>query len=131
MNRFSTKINDWSIKSKLTMIIILTSLTVLLSLFLVFSLTQRNFLRNALLQELQILAQDLSGNCAATLIFDDTQTASDILRTLRAKPQIINSSIYGKDKLLFAQYEKRALLPQPDHPCQQSSALDIFSPLDI
>ena len=116
MNRFSTKINGWSIKSKLTMINILTSLTVLLSLFLVFSLTQRNFLRNALLQELQILAQDLSGNCAATLIFDDTQAASDILRTLRVKPQIINSRIYGKDMQLFAQYRKVGVAPTTTSP---------------
>lgn len=106
MNRFSKKINDLSIRCKLTTVIIITSLTVLLALFLVFTLTQRNFLRNALLQELQILAQDLSGNCAATLIFDDTQTASEILQTLRVKPQIVSSKIYGKDEQLFAKYHK-------------------------
>lgn len=116
MNRLSTKINDWSIKSKLTTVIILTSLTVLLALFLVFTLTQRNFLRNALLQELQILAQDISGNCAATLIFDDTQAASDILRTLRVKPQIITGRIYSQDKQLFAQYRKAGAAPTTASP---------------
>ncbi len=106
MKRFSTPIKDWSIRNKLRLVIILTSLTVLLTLFLVFTFTQRTFLRNALLQELQIMAQDLSGNCAATLIFDDVQAAREILQSLQSKHQIVASEIYRHGGRLFAQYRR-------------------------
>jgi diguanylate cyclase (GGDEF)-like protein len=95
-----------SIRSKLTVIITGISMVVLFGLFLVSILTQRGLLREALLQEVQILAQDLSRNCSAALIFDDRLAAEETLNTLRGKPQVAYGSIVTVDGDLFASYQR-------------------------
>ena len=92
MRLFATDIRNWSIKNKLKAVIILTSLSVLLVLFLVFVLTQRNFLRNTLLHEMDVLAQNLASNCAAAVIFGDPGTAEETLASLQTNPQVVSSA---------------------------------------
>jgi diguanylate cyclase (GGDEF)-like protein len=103
-----------SIRSKLTGIIIGTSLVVLLVLFFSFVLTQRSLLRSSLRQELQILAQDLSRNCSAALIFNDVPAAEEILASLKGKPQVVAGLILDRDGKIFARYRKEAVGPKKE-----------------
>ncbi len=103
-----------SIRSKLILIITGISLIVLFGLFGVFVMTQRSLLREALLQEVQILAQDLSRNCSAALVFDDRLAADAILAHLKSKPQVVSGAIVTAEGELFASYRRQvaAELPQ-------------------
>lgn len=107
MMRFKGLLGKLSIRSKLILIITGISLVVLFSLFVVSVLTQRSMLREALQQEVQILAQDLSRNCSAALVFDDRPAATEILNNLRNKPQVVFGSIVSVDGKLFARYQRQ------------------------
>lgn len=111
-------IHGFSIRSKLTIIITGTSLIVLLILFTSFVLTQRILLRNALLQELRVLGQNLSGNCSTALIFNDVPAAEEILSSLKSKPQVLTGLLLDKNGSVFSSYQKRAAInlknQQPD-----------------
>ncbi len=97
-----------SIRNKLTIIITGTSLIVLLALFSSFVLTQRSLLRDALRQELQVMAQDLSRNCSAALIFNDVAAADEILASLESKPQIVSGTVFDSDGRMFSSFRKKA-----------------------
>ncbi|MEZ4483427.1 MAG: CHASE sensor domain-containing protein [Syntrophotaleaceae bacterium] len=100
-------IRNWSIKNKLKAVIILTSLAVLLVLFLVFVVTQRSFLRSSLLQEMTILSHNIANNCAASVIFGDRRTAGETLESLRANPQVIAGVIFDTEGQVFSSYFKQ------------------------
>ncbi len=108
MMRIRRFIGRLSIRIKLTIIITGTSLIVLLALFSSFVLTQRSLLRDALRQELQVLAQDLSPNCSAALIFKDVPAADEILGSLESKPQVLSGMIFDRDGQTFSTYRKKS-----------------------
>ena len=109
MTAISRYLDRLSIRSKLILIITGISLVVLLSLFTVSVLTQQKMLLDALKEEVQILAHDLSPNCSVALVFDDRQAAAETLEGLRDKSQVAFGSIVTVDGRLFAKYER-----QPD-----------------
>jgi diguanylate cyclase (GGDEF)-like protein len=107
MIRIRRFIGSLSIRNKLTIIITGTSLVVLLALFSSFVLTQRGMLRDALRQELQVLAQDLSRNCSAALIFKDVAAADEILASLKSKPQVRSGMVFDRAGREFSAYRKK------------------------
>lgn len=117
MSFIAPDIRNWSIKSKLKAVIILTSLAVLLVLFLVFVLTQRTFLRNSLSQEMNVLARNLANNSAASVIFGDHRTANETLESLKAYPQVAAGIIYDTEGRIFSSYHNQeALGSLPTYP---------------
>ncbi len=106
MNLQAANIRNWSIKNKLKAVIILTSLAVLLVLFLVFVVNQRNFLRSSLVQEMAVLSRNIANNCAASVIFGDRATATETLESLQANPQVVAGFIYDTEKQTFSSYYK-------------------------
>ncbi|MEZ4598857.1 MAG: EAL domain-containing protein [Syntrophotaleaceae bacterium] len=117
MIRVHQFIDRLSIRTKLKIIITGISLIVLLALFSTFVLTQRTLLRDALRQELQVLARNLSQNCSAALIFKDVPAAEGILSSLESKPQVQAGVIFDKDGRPFSIYRKKNLggeLHRPD-----------------
>ena len=119
MKKVCSKVSALSIRTKLTLMITGISLIVLLVLFVSFVMTQRSLLRDALLQELQILAKDLSQNCSAALIFNDELAAEETLATLQGKPQIFFGIILDKDGKAFSAYNRPG----------SKSVTDNFSPV--
>jgi diguanylate cyclase (GGDEF)-like protein len=108
-----------SIGNKLTIMIAGISLVVLLALFSTFVLTQRSLLRDGLREELLILAQDLSRNCSAALIFNDVAAANEILASLKSKPQILCSLVFDREGKVFSSYwqgSPDSCLPDPTLP---------------
>ncbi len=108
MTRFGKLLAKLSIRSKLILMITGISLIVLCSLFGASVWTQRTLLRQSLLQEVQILAQDLSRNCSVALVFDDRPAAAEILNSLASKPQVVFSSITSARGDVFASYRRSA-----------------------
>jgi len=106
MKKVFRMIRAFSIRTKLTLMITGISLFVLVLLFVSFVLTQRSMLRDALLQELQVLAKDLSQNCSAALIFNDELAAEETLATLQGKPQIFFGTILDKNGKTFSIYSR-------------------------
>ena len=60
--------------------------------------------RNALLRDLQTLAEIVGSNSTAALSFGDQNAAAELLSALRAKPSIRKALIYSADGKLFARY---------------------------
>lgn len=106
MKTLLVRLDKLSIRSKLTLIITSISLVVLLSLFLVSVFTQRGMLREALKNEILILAQDMSLNSSPALIFDDRQAAYETLANLQNKPQVAFGAIVTVNGGLFAKYQR-------------------------
>ncbi|APG27929.1 hypothetical protein A7E78_08825 [Syntrophotalea acetylenivorans] len=129
MNLPAADIRNWSIKNKLKAVIVLTSLAVLLVLFLVFAVNQRNFLRNSLLQEMDVLSRNIANNCAASVIFNDRPTAGETLESLQANPQVIAGIIYDADGQVFSSYYKQQTnnSPMPYPPDLLLNAGHLFS----
>ncbi len=120
MNFFS----QGSIKSKLTLIIMVISSSALLlacSAFIVYDLI--NF-KNEMAEDLSSIAEIIGTNSAAALEFDSSYDAEEVLMGLKAKEHIIFACIYRENNELFAKYsrhgEKHDLVyPKPKSDSQE------------
>ena len=56
--------------------------------------------------ELRALADTLGANCAASLMFNDPKTASEILAGLRTEPHIVGAFLYDNQGSEFAAYHR-------------------------
>ena len=99
-----TIINKLSIKAKLISIIGIVSTLTMLLLFSTLIYTQRTFLRKSLLKQVTIIANDISGNLAAALIFDDRKAISEALDNFSKKEQILLIQIKAKTGETFTHY---------------------------
>ncbi len=115
MKTLLVRLDKLSIRSKLTFIITSISLVVLMGLFLVSVFTQRGMLREALKNEILILAQDMSLNSSPALIFDDRQAADETLANLEKKPQVAFGAIVTVHGGLFAKYQRGDDLGLPEN----------------
>ncbi len=62
--------------------------------------------RHAVAQNLAVLGDVLAGNSTAALTFRDTESARDVLRALRAEPNVTAACIYTSDGQPFAKYAR-------------------------
>ncbi|MEW6304154.1 MAG: PAS domain S-box protein, partial [Verrucomicrobiota bacterium] len=94
-----------SLKNKLTLIIMMTSCSALLLAGIGFGITEVRTFRRSLASELTTLAEITGANCAAALIFDDSESAErDALKFLEQQPEIIAAVLYRSDGTVFARY---------------------------
>ncbi len=100
-----------TIKSKIIAIIMVTSCLVLLLCFIGFVAHQRLVLRDALVAELRVIAETVGSNCVAPLIFNDVDSAREILAAVAAKKQILSACVHREDGTLFAEFS----CPVPTH----------------
>lgn len=95
-----------SIKSKLVLIIALTSICIIflgISAYLVFDMIS---IKNDLKKNALLNAELVSQYTTAPLIFDYPEEAEDILAKLSAMPFVLNATITDANDALFAQYQK-------------------------
>ena len=64
--------------------------------------------RRAVAQNLAVLGDVLAGNSTASLTFHDAESARDVLRALRAEPDVTAACIYTSDGEPFATYARDA-----------------------
>ena len=111
-----TSFRDYSIKTKLTIIIIVSCLAVSLMASAFFIVSEIVSVRRAVLEDLTGLARVIAINAQAPLEFMDPATASEVLASLSARPQILQAVIYTQDGQIFASYHA----PQVDTALRQA-----------
>ncbi len=64
--------------------------------------------KRAMVRDLATLADVLAQNSSAALTFHDAETANDVLRALRAEPDVTRACIYDASGQIFAMYVRDA-----------------------
>jgi len=59
---------------------------------------------NSQIRQARVLGKAMSENTGASLMFNDRQTARDLLQSMRHEPNVQVAAIYDKDRRLFADY---------------------------
>lgn len=100
------KFNDISIRNKLVLMLVFTSLLVLGVFFFVFIINDIKDYKRRKADDMISLAQVVARNNISTLQFQDDEEARNILRELHdVNPQIVYEAIYDKQGKLFAEYK--------------------------
>jgi signal transduction histidine kinase len=96
--------SGYSIRLKITELVLVTCAVAVLVACGVFAVYDIVSSRAALARDLTTVAQITGSNSTAALSFDDTQSATEILSSLRSKPHIVHACIYKPDGTVFAKY---------------------------
>ena len=99
-------LRDLPIGRKLTLITMLTSAVALLLAGGGFVLYERYSYRAALVADMLTTAQMVGDNSSAALLFGDTASAEQTLKSLGAQSQIVGAAVYDKDGKLFGSYHR-------------------------
>lgn len=101
---------DYSIKAKLTTMIMLTSITALAVACVVFIFNDCSNFRSRLIDDLTILSQVTATNSASAIAFDDDEAATEVLAALTVNPHIVFATILKPDGKPFATYVRQGSL---------------------
>jgi two-component system, sensor histidine kinase len=113
------------IRIKLYSIVLLASTVALLLATLCSFLIQNHFIRKQLRDEIRILANVITENSRAGLIFQDQKALQTILHSLVAKESVILGVIFGKNGEVYAEYKRDG--KRGSHPAEyqrESSTLE-------
>ena len=100
--------DDLSIRQKLTALFLAISGFTALAVSCPMAIYDLVTFRHAVAQDLAVLGDVLAGNSTAALTFRDAESAQDVLRALRAEPDVIAACIYTADGKPFARYVREA-----------------------
>ncbi len=95
-----------SIRRKLTLIMMLTSVVALLLACGAFVAYEQVTYRKTMARDLSILADVIGTNSTAALTFRDPDAARDQVRALRAQSHVVSACIYRQDGTPFATYRR-------------------------
>src|SRR5277367_6221978 len=111
-------INDMPIRRKLTLIILVTSVTAMLLLGVTFLGYEFFTVRQATVRQLSTLGQITAANSTAALAFDNPGDEKEILAALKAEPHIVAACIFDRNGNIFSKYpddiSDRALPMKPE-----------------
>jgi two-component system, sensor histidine kinase len=107
------------ISAKLYSIVLLASAVALLLATVCSFLIQRHFIRKQLHDEIQTLANVITENSRAGLIFQDKKALQAILHSLVAKKSVLSGVIFGKNGEIFAEYRRDS--NKNSHPIEYKS----------
>src|SRR5690606_26609597 len=101
----------------LMIVLIVTSIALLIA-FTVSTYSQIQYQRNAILERAHTYAQSAAFNALSSVVFDDDETETQRLRSLRSTSFIEHVHIYKMDDItgdlsFFASYNRRGLAPIP------------------
>ena len=126
---------DEPITRKLTLVTMLTTSVALLLACAAFGTYDLSRFRDTTTRELKILADIISSNSTAALVFNDQDAAQENLVALAAQQHIISACIYTQEGEDFAAYFRgevsRDCPPQPAHwgPRFENGNLGLFQPI--
>ena len=106
-----TRFNDFSIRVKLTVVIVLTSIITLVLASIAFIITDRKNYKNELAQNAGLLAQVMADNSASAVLFEDNDSAEEILQAGKRDAQIAWSIVLTPDGAQFASYSREGISP--------------------
>ncbi|MDD2987976.1 MAG: response regulator [Zoogloea sp.] len=93
------------IKTKLVMIIVITSLAALLLQATGFIIYERMRVKDELIRDLSSLARIIADRSTAALIFNDDKVAIETLGALKVKRPVTAACLYDADGKVFARYD--------------------------
>ena len=99
-------LKNLSIKRKLTLITMLTSVLALLLASLGFLTYHLIAFRRLMSHDLMTQAEIIGSNSTAALAFNDESTATETLLALKAKEEITAAALYTPDGSVFARYHR-------------------------
>lgn len=103
-------LRDISIKNKLILMQVFTSLLVLSIVFGAFIFTDINSYKQRKMESMMSLAQVIGTNSISTLQFDDPDAATQMLQDLHnVSPEIVHATIFNNKGEIFAHYSKPGL----------------------
>lgn len=94
----------WTIRTKLTLVIMCTSLTALVLAGMIFLLWDRQLQRKNMIRDLEIHAEIAADSCKAAVQFGDVAGAHETLHIFRVKPTIEYIVILDRDRRIFADF---------------------------
>jgi len=97
---------DLSIRHKLTVLFMAISGFTALAVSCPMAIYDVTTFKRAVAQNLAVLGDVLAGNSTAALTFRDAESARDVLRALRAEPNVTTACIYTADGKPFAKYAR-------------------------
>lgn len=101
------RLNNLSIKQRLTLIIMaISSISVLLTVLSISVIGIIN-IRNSLINELDVSASIVGDRNTAVLVFEDSQRAEENLNVFAVKQAIVQACLYNKDGGFFARYSNK------------------------
>ncbi len=98
-----------SLKHKLMLIIMVTSVVALLVAIAGFATYEWVTFRRTMVDDRAMLARIVGGNCAAAITFDDPKSAERTLASLKAEPHLMAACIFTPDNRVFASYVRSDL----------------------
>ena len=99
-------LNNMSIRRKLTLLIVLTSVVALLLACGAFLAYDATTFRHRLGTDLGVLGDVIGSNTTAALTFHDEAAAREALAALKAQRHVVSACVYGKDGRVFATYQR-------------------------
>ena len=100
---------DHSLKTKLTLMIMLASFAALGVACLVFVYNDRTNFKQRLVEDLTMLSSVAASNSASAVSFDDDKSARDVLSSLSANAHIEFATILKEDGKVFASYVRKGV----------------------
>ncbi len=97
---------DLSLKNKLTLIILATSGLMIFIISVIFFINEAVSIKRFLRHNVSTIAKITARNSTAALVFDDADTARELLQALEAEPHIVAAAIYDKHGRLFAKFSR-------------------------
>jgi methyl-accepting chemotaxis protein len=97
---------DYSMKVKLSLMIMLAAVGTMIIACFVFVLSDRVSFQNKLKSELSTLGQIMAVNSASTVSFNDDKAAKDILLSLAVNKHIVSAAIVRADGTTLAGYSR-------------------------
>jgi len=127
------KLQNLTIKQKLTAIIMIPSAAIMLLAITALVVREQIESRHLLVKNTLTHAEMLADNCKASIAFEHKQDAEQTLSTLRAQDSIVFACIYDKHGLVFTEYQCEGItkkirppLPRKDSHAFKNGSLSVF-----
>jgi len=101
----STLFNNFTIRTKLILIMTLTASIALLLAFSIVAVKEKQLATKASENELRSLADFVGWYSTPAMLFQDKSAANEVLRSLKSRPEIISACIRDKNGFLFGFYD--------------------------
>jgi PAS domain S-box-containing protein len=128
-------LNDLPIKRKLVAFVLIITLSVLILSYLILLSYETRTYRETVRHSLATLADIISSNSTAALMYDDPKLAREILSGLRAEPDVVEAALFDKKGRLYSTYQTSAdpvafpMSPAPDGIRFGWQALTLYEPV--
>ncbi len=99
-------IRDWSIKSKISTVVLLTCCITVFLAFVLFIIYENKIVYKQMVIDIMTQAEIAGSNCMSAIEYEDEISANETLTKLSADKNIITARLYVDGDVLFASYER-------------------------